>query len=57
MMGYTFWGGPLDGAQVPTVVETQPFLIVGQNNTMHYYVKCEEEHTVFEYVGEEEDDE
>lgn len=59
-MKYEYYGGPMDGAEVPAYLTKQDYLLIEkgfENNNVvtYYYVKCEE-HPQFEYCGEVEDE-
>lgn len=63
-MRHTFYGGPMDGAEVPKNMTRQDFLLIektdsNNNSVVYYYEKCEQ-HPYFEFAGEvvnEDDDE
>jgi hypothetical protein len=60
-MRYTYYGGPMDGADVPASVMRQDYVLIEtgfENDSVvtYYYVKCDD-HPWFEYQGEVEDDE
>ena len=57
-MTWTYYGGPMDGAEVPSIGHTKDYLILEMEEKAYYYVRCTDGHKYFEYSGElEEDDE
>lgn len=59
-MKYEYYGGPMDGAEVPEYLVKQDYLLIekgfeNHNIVTYYYVKCLE-HPRFEYSGEVEDE-
>ena len=59
-MKYEYYGGPMDGAEIPDYLVEQDYLlldkVLGKHTVVtYYYVKCLE-HPRFEYCGEVEDE-
>jgi hypothetical protein len=57
---YTFYGGPIDGSEVPRNLTRQDYILIETGNdndnvVTYYYVKCDQ-HPWFEYAGEVEEE-
>lgn len=60
MKPFTFYGGPRDGEELSRTLWRNDYVIIeidhaGGNVLSYYYERCDE-HRVFEFAGEVEDD-
>lgn len=60
MSRWQYYGGPVDGAPIPTYLTRQDYILLetgksNDNSVVYYYVKCED-HKWFEFAGEVEED-
>lgn len=59
-MKWQYFGGPADGADIPTFLTRQDYILLERavdsyNSVVYYYVKCAD-HNWFEYAGEVEEE-